>query len=58
MGLPVRKGHELFTYADYLSWPVEEDWELIEGGPFDMSPALSPYYILGERQIPEILRDM
>ena len=44
MGLPVRKDHEIFTYADYLSWPGDENWELIEGVPFDMSPAPSPYY--------------
>ena len=28
-----------FTYADYLAWPEEERWELIEGQAYDMSPA-------------------
>lgn len=28
-----------FTYADYLAWPDEECWELIEGVPYAMTPA-------------------
>lgn len=28
-----------FTYADYLTWPESERWEVIEGVVFDMSPA-------------------
>lgn len=44
MGLPLRKDDERFTYADYLTWPENESWELIEGIPFDMSPAPSPYH--------------
>jgi Uma2 family endonuclease len=27
------------TYADYAAWPEGERWELIEGVPYDMSPA-------------------
>ena len=30
-----------FTYADYLGWPEEERWELIEGIAYDMTPAPS-----------------
>lgn len=30
-----------YTYADYLTWPPEERWELIDGRPFAMSPAPS-----------------
>jgi Uma2 family endonuclease len=30
-----------FTYADYLQWPDDERWELIDGVPYDMSPAPS-----------------
>ncbi len=30
---------EKYTYADYLKWPDNERWELIEGIPYDMSPA-------------------
>ncbi len=39
-----------YTYADYLSWPDEERWEIIEGVPYSMSPAPNPYHqeILGE----------
>ena len=28
-----------YTYSDYCSWGDEERWELIEGVPFDMTPA-------------------
>lgn len=31
--------NELFTYADYLTWPVGERWELIDGEAYCMSPA-------------------
>ncbi len=31
-----------FTYADLLSWPAEERWELIDGVAYDMTPAPSP----------------
>ena len=30
-----------FTYGDYRTWPDSERWELIHGGPYDMSPAPS-----------------
>ena len=36
-----RKLKQKFTYSDYLSWPEDERWELIEGIPYDMSPAPS-----------------
>ena len=36
---PRSKGHERFTYADYLTWPEEERWEIIDGEAFAMSPA-------------------
>jgi Uma2 family endonuclease len=28
-----------YTYADYLTWPETERWEIIEGVPYNMSPA-------------------
>lgn len=38
MGLPVKKSdgnpEEKFTYADYLTWPDDERWELIDGKPY------------------------
>lgn len=38
MTLAVKKEGR-FTYADYLGWPEEERWELIDGAAFDMTPA-------------------
>jgi len=38
---PRLKEHGHFTYADYLTWPDEERWELIEGVPYSMSPTPS-----------------
>ncbi len=31
-----------YSYADYLSWPEDERWEIIDGVPYDMSPAPIP----------------
>ncbi len=28
-----------YSYADYLTWPDDERWEIIEGKAWDMSPA-------------------
>jgi Uma2 family endonuclease len=39
MGLPAKKGKKAYTYAQYLSWPDEERWELIDGVAYDMSAA-------------------
>ncbi|MFZ4855438.1 MAG: Uma2 family endonuclease [Desulfuromonadaceae bacterium] len=33
--------NEFFTYADYLTWPDSERWELIDGEAYMMSPAPS-----------------
>ena len=30
-----------FAYSDYLTWPDEERWELIDGKAYDMTPAPS-----------------
>ena len=30
-----------FTYADYLTWPDDERWELIDGEAYNMTPAHS-----------------
>ncbi|MFZ2958653.1 MAG: Uma2 family endonuclease [Candidatus Ozemobacteraceae bacterium] len=30
-----------FTYGDYCTWPEDERWELIDGVPYDMTPAPS-----------------
>jgi len=31
-----------YTYADYLRWPDDERWELIDGGAYAMTPAPTP----------------
>ena len=41
MGLALKKQEEQYTYGDYLGWPDEERWELIDGVAYDMSPAPS-----------------
>lgn len=32
---------QLFTYADYATWPEDERWELIDGKAYAMTPAPS-----------------
>lgn len=36
---PRLNGLERFTYADYLTWPDDERWEIIDGVAYAMSPA-------------------
>jgi len=38
-GLPEKKGEKPYTYAQYLAWPEEERWELIDGAAYDVSAA-------------------
>jgi Uma2 family endonuclease len=47
------KDDEVYTYADYLSWPDDERWELIEGVAWNMcaAPNTSHQSILGEMYI-------
>ena len=40
----LRKEKEIFTYNDYLTWPDEERWEIIDGIAYAMSPAPKPYH--------------
>ena len=35
----VRNNNERWTYADYLTWPDDERWEIIDGVPHAMTPA-------------------
>ncbi|MCP4156865.1 MAG: Uma2 family endonuclease [bacterium] len=44
MAVPLRKGEQLFTYGDYLNWPGNERWELIDGRSFEMSAAPNRYH--------------
>jgi len=41
MAYPMLASPQRFTYADLLSWPENERWELIDGFAYDMTPAPS-----------------
>lgn len=34
-----KRQEKRFTYGDYLTWPADERWEIIDGEAFCMSPA-------------------
>jgi len=51
MSIPINKFDKKYTYKDYLTWPDDERWELIEGVPYNMSPAPS-------RKHQKILREL
>jgi Uma2 family endonuclease len=36
---PIRRDDRRFTYGDYVAWPDDERWELIDGVAFNMSAA-------------------
>jgi len=44
------KKRTLFHYADYLTWPEQERWEIIDGVPYAMTPAPASDHqmVLGE----------
>jgi Uma2 family endonuclease len=50
MGLPLTKRDAHFTYADYLGWPDDERWELIDGVAYNMcaAPNLYHQHVVGE----------
>ncbi len=39
MGHPAEKGVRRFTYAEYCTWDNDQRWELIDGVPYNMTPA-------------------
>ncbi|MDT0498798.1 Uma2 family endonuclease [Algiphilus sp. W345] len=41
MGTPIRKDDRHYTYADYLKFPEDERWEIIDGVAYGMSPSPS-----------------
>ena len=43
MPIVAHKMDERYSYADYSRWPEDERWELLDGIPYDMSPA--PGYV-------------
>lgn len=61
MALPQLKYEDHFSYADYMSWPADERWELIDGIPYAMSPAPNVRHqtlsLRLERQIDAYLSD-
>jgi len=36
-----KQNNKKYTYADYITWPDKERWELIDGVPYNMTPAPS-----------------
>ncbi len=40
--MPLAKQKEHVTYQDYLSWPEDERWEIIDGVAYNMVPAPTP----------------
>lgn len=51
MSMPSSKLGEKYSYGDYLKWPDEDRWELIDGVPYLMSPAPSPSHQRISREI-------
>ncbi len=39
MPRPTERADTKYTYADYLTWPDDERWEIIDGVAYAMSPA-------------------
>ena len=37
MGQPQIKADQIYSYADYLSWPEDERWEIIEGRAYALA---------------------
>lgn len=50
MSKPLEKKNQKFAYRDFLAWDDQERWELIDGSPYNMTPAPSPEHqrICGE----------
>ena len=49
------KPRQRFTYGDYLGWPDEERWEILEGEAYAMSPAPRPEH---QRIVAEVIRQI
>ncbi|OLN30809.1 Uma2 family endonuclease [Desulfosporosinus metallidurans] len=41
MSESAQRSEQLFTYQDYLTWPINERWELLNGRAYNMTPAPS-----------------
>ena len=44
MAIPESTLNRKFTYQDYLAWPDNERWEIIDGVAYAMSPAPKPFH--------------
>lgn len=42
MSLLKKKTAKVYTWQDYLTWPDDERWEVIDGKLYDMSPSPTP----------------
>jgi len=38
MAGPIRQENRIYTFADYMTWPDDELWEIIDGVPYNMAP--------------------
>ena len=54
MPVPLKK-NQRYTYSDYLTWPDDKRWELIEGVPYDMTPSPS---VRHQRIVWNIVREL
>ncbi len=41
MSPQIKPKNNSFNYGDYLNWPEDERWELIDGVPYNLTPAPS-----------------
>ena len=55
MGYPAENQDQRFTYGDYLTWPDEERWEIINGIAYAMTPAPSVQH---QRMLGELFRQL
>ena len=51
----VKSISQKYTYQDYLDWPNDERWEIIEGVAYNMTPALRVIHQRISRNIEVIL---
>ncbi|MHB1654373.1 MAG: Uma2 family endonuclease [Desulfitobacteriaceae bacterium] len=51
MSETAERREQRFTYQEYLTWPEEERWELIDGLAYNMTPAPTRLHQLISRQL-------
>jgi len=44
MSKPKKMETRFWTYGDYITWPEDERWEIINGEAFDMTPSPGPLH--------------